>query len=142
MVLISAARRREIAWPKTSHVCRTNSRRARRAVHAGLGVDAEGLPATIGRHVIQGVRNGLVVRIGERDAATAAPLRVDLPAVVISVDLADDSNRAKVVRITGLRSWRERRGTRDGEKGADKEKKKTPSQKSCELRGEHWHPPS
>jgi hypothetical protein len=56
---------REIAWPETSHVCGIRSRRARRAVHAGLGVDAEGLPATVGRHVVQSVCDGLVVRIGE-----------------------------------------------------------------------------
>ncbi len=66
--------------------------------------------------------------------ATAAPLRVHLPAVVIGVDLADDGDGAIVVWVTGLRPPRERRGTRDGEKRADKEKKKTPSQEPCELR--------
>ena len=50
---------------ETLHVCRFSSRRACRAVHAGLGVDAEGLPATVGWHVVQGVCDGLVVRIGE-----------------------------------------------------------------------------
>src|SRR5262245_38659726 len=83
---------------------RFNSRRARRAVYAGLGVDAERLPTTIWRHVVQSVRDGLVMGIGERNTATAAPLGVDLPAVVIGVDLADDGDGAIVVWITCLRT--------------------------------------
>ena len=58
----------------------------------GVGVDEEGLPATIGRHVVQSIRDGLVVRILQRGAAATASLGVDLIAVVIGEDRTDEGD--------------------------------------------------